>query len=79
MYLVELDTLQCQLPYTTVSIGGSFRCALECHEQCTEHGCLKVFIKAYFFLSYLDDKDTRYFAALASFGHIISLKRQFAR
>ena len=47
MYLVELDTLQCQLPYTTVSIGGSFRCALECHEQCTEHGCLKVFIKAY--------------------------------
>ena len=48
MYLVELDTLQCQLPYTTVSIGGSFRCALECHEECTEHGCLKVNKEKYF-------------------------------
>ena len=39
LYMVELENLMCQLPYKTVSVGGTFRCALDCDAQCTHHGC----------------------------------------
>ena len=37
--MTEIETLECQLPYVTEQLGGTFRCALDCHEQCSYHGC----------------------------------------
>ena len=39
MFMTELDTLQCQLPYYAEEIGGTFRCKLDCSSECSNHGC----------------------------------------
>ena len=39
IYMVEIETLQCQLPFVSQKVGGTWRCVLECHPQCSELGC----------------------------------------
>ena len=41
IYMVEIETLECQLPFVTEFVGGQPRCVLECHPECSDHGCLK--------------------------------------
>jgi len=39
IYMVEIETLECQLPFISKRIGGTFRCILECHPECSDLGC----------------------------------------
>ena len=41
IFMTELETLQCQLPYYAEEIGGTFRCKLHCSDECSHHGCKK--------------------------------------
>ena len=39
IYMVEIETLECQLPFISERIGGTFRCILQCHPECSDLGC----------------------------------------
>ena len=41
IFMTEIETLQCQHPYQKQDFGGTFRCVLDCHEECSYHGCKK--------------------------------------
>ena len=40
-FLTEIEALQCQLPYQAEEFGGTYRCVLDCSEECSHHGCKK--------------------------------------
>ena len=37
--MVTVESLECHAPYSTQKIGGTFRCVLECHPECSDLGC----------------------------------------
>ena len=39
IYLVEIESLECQLPFYSMKIGGTYRCVLDCHPECSDLGC----------------------------------------
>ena len=39
IYLVEIESLECQPPFFSQRIGGTYRCVLECHPECSDLGC----------------------------------------
>lgn len=39
IYMTEIETLECQIPFVSQRIGGTFRCVLKCHPECSDLGC----------------------------------------
>ena len=39
LFLTEIESLECREPFIKKAYGGSFKCALECHEECSDYGC----------------------------------------
>ena len=39
IYMVALETLDCQKPFIAVKNGGTIRCVLDCHDECADNVC----------------------------------------
>ena len=37
-FMVEIESLECRKPFIKKTFGGSFKCVLDCHEQCSVMG-----------------------------------------
>ena len=41
IFMTEIESLECRDPFIKKSFGGSFKCTLECDEQCSDYGCMQ--------------------------------------